>query len=116
MKTQIQGNNYNYEILSNNNTETNCFCIRAICKSNGRFSCINNLNTVLSELNVDYEDPKYVDSFWIIPEDEAKRFNEMSYQFLTDPGFVEYLEKRLDEDRMCGEWEDQIDDLNKASI
>jgi len=108
MKIQIQGNNYNYKIISNNNTEITCFCIKAICKPTDRFSCINNLNTVLSELNVDIEDPKYEDSSWTVTEKEAKNFYKTSYQFLTDPGFVEYLEKRLDEDRMCGEWENMI--------
>ncbi len=60
-KRLIQDKNYIFEIISHNGATEFCFFIRAIYKSTGRFSCINNLNTILSELGLG-DNEKYNDN------------------------------------------------------
>jgi hypothetical protein len=108
MITIIEGEKYNYEIVSENEDEDFCFFIKAIDKLTGRFSCINNLNAILSEFNVGIDDPKIEDSMWVLTKENARHLEKTAKQFLSDPLFRDYLEKRLDEDRMLGEWENQI--------
>ncbi|MDH5684293.1 MAG: hypothetical protein OEZ20_07510 [candidate division WOR-3 bacterium] len=62
MITKISGSKYSFEIVSEKNEQNFSFFIKAKSKSTGRFSCINNLNAVLSELNVNVNDPKFSDS------------------------------------------------------
>lgn len=104
MKT-IKGKKYDFKITCSENRGLFCFYIRAICKSSGRTSCINNLNAILSEFDIDGNDPKAADSTWMLSKIEAHYFVGNSKQFLTDTVFRNYLEKRLDEDRRLGEWE-----------
>ena len=56
MTILIHGRKYNFEIVSQNGRIDFCFFIRAICKSTKRTSCINNLNTILSEFNVEVDE------------------------------------------------------------
>jgi len=101
----IQGKSYDFEMVSQNECSNFCFFLRAICKSTKRTSCINNLNPILSEFNVDLDDPKYHDSSWVVTEKEAHRLKAKGKQFLSDSSFRDYIESRLDEDRALGEWE-----------
>lgn len=102
MKINIHGKKYNFEILA----ENNCFCIKAKHKSTKRFSCINNLNTILSELGIDmYSDSKYCDSRWILSKNGVRKFEKVAKKILSDKFFRNYLEEKLNEDRECGEWE-----------
>jgi len=101
MRINIHGKKYNFEILA----EDDCFYIKAKHKSTGRFSCVNNLNVILSELNVDMcHDNKYQDSWWILPKNEVRKFGKIAREVLLDKEFRSYLEEKLDEDRECGEW------------
>lgn len=108
MIIKIQWERYNFEIDSENGRRNVYFYIKAICKSTGRTSCINNLNAVLSELEVDPAKPKFEDSTWVVSRKEANSFINTAKKFLTDVVFLNYLEKRLDEDRACGEWENVL--------
>jgi len=101
----IQGKKYDFEIVSQNGRNDFCFFIRAICNSTKRTSCINNLNTILSEFNVEVDEPKYQDSSWVVTKKEAYRLAAKGKQFLSDSSFRDYIESRLDEDRTLGEWE-----------
>jgi len=101
MKRIIKSKKYNFKIVAANNY----FYIKAKHKSIRRFSCINNLNTILLELGVDVNDNKYQDSRWILSKNEVRKLGRISYELLSDTSFREYLEKKLDEDRKCGEWE-----------
>jgi len=101
----IQGSKYNFDIVSQNEGNDFCFFIRAICKSTKRTSCINNLNPILSEFNVEVDDPKYQDSSWVVTKKEACNLEAKGNQFLSDSSFRDYIESRLDEDRAVGEWE-----------
>ncbi|NQS97006.1 MAG: hypothetical protein HQ591_00985 [candidate division Zixibacteria bacterium] len=104
----IPGNKYNFEIVCQNCGESYQFYIRALCKSTGRYSCINNLNTILSELEIDTDDSNFEDSTWIVDQDEAKYFTRVTEEIITDITYRDYLEHRLDEDRILGEWENRI--------
>lgn len=101
----IQGKKYDFEIVSQNGRDDFCFFIRAICKSTKRTSCINNLNTILSEFDVEVDEPKYQDSSWVVTKKEAYRLEAKCKQFLSASSFRDYIESRLDEDRTLGEWE-----------
>ena len=111
MITEIEGEKYSYEIVSENEDEDSCFFIKAIHKLTGRYSCINNLNAILSEFNVGIDNPKNEDSMWIVTRKDARHLKETARQFLSDPSFRDYLEKQLDEDRTLGEWENEITTL-----
>jgi len=106
--TTIQGKKYNFEIVSYHRRIGFCFFIRAKCKSTGRFSCINNLNAILSELGVDLDDPKFADSMWVVTKNESHEFVKTAKEFLSNSYFLNYLERKLDEDREAGEWENVL--------
>ena len=100
----VEGKKYRLEVFSRDSG----FAIRAICKSSRRYSCINNLNTILSELGVDPEDPKFEDSWWELPTiEEAEELTDHAKELLRDRKFLFYLEGKLDEDRSYGEWENR---------
>lgn len=100
----IFGSKYRFEIVSYE-TVTDCFFIRAKCKFTGRFSCINNLNPILSKFNIDMNDAKAEDSMWRVTKSEAQNYVAIAKEFLSDTSFLTYLEDQLDEDRRLGEWE-----------
>ena len=104
----IKGQKYNFEIASYNGKEDFCFFIRAICKSTRRFSCINNLNAILSVFEIDVNDPKVADSMWVVTESMVYKFVDIMRQFLSDVSCLNYLERQLDEDRTLGEWENVL--------
>ena len=108
MITEIEGEKYNYEIVSENEDEDSCFFIKAMDKFTGRFSCINNLNAILSEFSIGIDDPKNEDSMWVLTKEDARHLGETARQILSDPSFRNYLEKQLDEDMTLGEWENKI--------
>lgn len=102
----IEGKKYIFNIGSDiNGDDTSCFFIRAIHKSNRKSSCINNLNAILSLLDVNIDDPKYNDSMWEVNKKEAKKFYNTAVEAISDTHFAQHLEKKLDEDREAGEWE-----------
>jgi len=105
MITTIEGKKYIFEILSQREGRDYCFFIRAQDKFSGRTSCINNLNTVLSEFGAGENDPRAADSTWTVAEEDDLYFVGIAKQFLSSSTFLEYLERKLDEDREFGEWE-----------
>jgi hypothetical protein len=104
MITTIKGKKYIFEILSQREGRDYCFFIRAQDKFSRRASCINNLNVVLSEFGVGENDPRAADSTWTVSEEEERYFVSIAKQFLSSSTFLEYLERKLDEDRALGEW------------
>jgi len=102
---RFSGNRYNYELTLDEDSNETLFMIRAVCKETGRFSSINNLNAMLGEFDLEPDNPEYEDSFWIIDRSRAEELFRTTECLLSDRQFVVYLEKRLDEDRMYGEWE-----------
>lgn len=102
---ELPGINYNFKIIAGKKGKERIFSIRAVDKLTGRYSSINNLNSVLGELEVDIEDSRYYDSIWIVKNSEIDRLKSKVQCLFKNPCYLEYLEKCLDEDRECGEWE-----------
>jgi len=105
MKRSFGGRKYDYQIMLDDDARLCGFSILAICKQTGRCSSINNLNQMLSELDVNPDNPKYEDSAWVLPAKEAKRLYRKVVSIFSIPSFPEFLERFLDDDRSCGEWE-----------
>jgi hypothetical protein len=101
MIINIRGKKYNFKIL----VEKQLFYIKAKHKLTRSTSCINNLNIILSELGIDVNDNRFVNSFWIISQKGARKFAKIAKELLSDKSFRNYIEEKLDEDRKCGEWE-----------
>ena|SRR3972149_539843 len=102
MRRIIHGNRYDFRIVSNARE----FYIQATDKFSLRCSCINNLNPILSELvHEQTYNTQFDNSRWAVSEEEGEGFANTAVEFLSDNGFRLYIESKLDEDRMAGEWE-----------
>ncbi|MDP2918864.1 MAG: hypothetical protein Q8O43_01420 [Dehalococcoidia bacterium] len=99
---------YDFEIHIKKEHRCATFSIRAIYKSTGAFSSINNMNVILDVLGVEGSNPKYADSLWVLTNREADHYENVITRQLSSPDFVNYLEGKLDEDRECGEWANSI--------
>ena len=105
--TIISGDNYRFEIATGTKGRERIFYIRAYDNRTGRFSSINNLNTILSELEIDVDNPRYYDSLWEVKESEISCLKNKTITLLSDPMFRRFLEYKLDEDQDCEEWENK---------
>ncbi|TSC74866.1 MAG: hypothetical protein G01um101433_985 [Parcubacteria group bacterium Gr01-1014_33] len=101
MKTTIKGQSYNFCIVANGMR----FYIKALHRASSRFSFINNLNTILSEFNINVDDKRVSESQWLIPKKQGGLFFKKAVEFLLSRNSRSYIERKLDEDRECGEWE-----------
>lgn len=102
MEKVIGGRKYDFYIVGTGRR----FFIKAVCKTSGRYSCINNPNAIISELKITQNDFKYYDSMWTTKN--AYNFYRKIVSFLSDKFSLEYVEDKLDEDRLYGEWENKI--------
>lgn len=105
MIINIQGGKYFFNIVSQSNRQLVSFYIRATCKLTKRTSCINNLNPLLSEFNIDSANRRFADSTWEVSKKEAGHFINTAKEIFSSKSFLNFLEDRLDEDRIVGEWE-----------
>lgn len=103
MKTIIKGQNYNFCVVA----DRFGFYIKALHLASSRFSFINNLNAVLSEFNIDTDDKKVSESQWIISEKQNGFFFQKAIKLLWNKNSRDYIERKLNEDRKCGEWENR---------
>jgi hypothetical protein len=101
MKTIIRGEKYIFYVVEDGFR----FYIKALHLASSRFSFINNLNIVLSEFNIGADNKKGSESQWIISKRQSGGFFKKATGFLLGESNRNYIEKRLDEDRGCGEWE-----------
>lgn len=101
MKTIIKGQNYNFCIVAGENR----FYIEAIHATSCRFSYINNLNVILSALDIEENDKKVSESQWCVSQKQSRIFFEKVIKFLSNKHSRNFVEKQLDEDRQLGEWE-----------
>ena len=102
----INGGKYIIEVLTRSvNFNEYLFCINAKCIHTGLFSSINNLNAILSELDIGIDDPLVEDSSWIVKKDDVIKYKQIIESSLSDPIYLKYLEKQLDLDRELSEWE-----------
>jgi hypothetical protein len=108
MITRFSGKRYDFEIHTEEEGCYSTFYIRAICKDTGKYSSINNLNTILDVLGVDINKPTYGDSSWVVTSKEAEHLGNITKRGLSSPLFKDYLECQLDEDKDCGEWTNML--------
>ena len=103
MEKIIKGQNYNFCIVADRVK----FYIEAVHIASLRFSFINNLNTVLSEFNINIDNGKASKSQWLVSKKQSKLFFKKAVKFLSNKPFRNYIEKKLNEDRKYGEWENR---------
>jgi len=103
MKTIIKGQNYNFCVVADGLR----FYIEAIHLFSSRFSFINNLNVVLSEFGVKIDDKRVSESQWATSKRKSSVFFKKATEFLLNDSSRNYIEKKLDEDRECDEWENR---------
>lgn len=101
MRTVIKGQNYNFFVVADGLK----FYIKALHKASCRFSFINNLNTILSEFNIGIDNKMASESQWLIPKKQSDVFFRKPTMLLLNKDSRDYIEKKLDEDRKCSEWE-----------
>lgn len=101
MKTVIKGQNYNFCVVADGWR----FYIRALHLASLRSSFINNLNAILSEFNISVNNKKVSESQWVTSERQSCLFFRKATKFLLSKISRDYIERKLDEDRECGEWE-----------
>lgn len=81
------------------------FSIRALHNKTKRYSSINNLNCILSHLNINADNPKFFDGSWELSKNEVNSLVKKTIDLLRDKKFLKYLENQLNLDRSLGEWE-----------
>jgi hypothetical protein len=102
IEKNIAGNGYNFRVVA----ERGDFAIEATHLGTLRYSSICNLNAMLSAINLDPEDnPRFEDSRPDLTFREEKHFFKKAVRILSDDKFCDYIEWKLDEDRLYGEWE-----------
>lgn len=106
LKEKIVGNKYDFIIkLSSFEKEYN-FEIKTLCKKDNSKSGIVNLNCIIDELIVPIINIMPVDSsICIRNEMKAYLLYSTTVSYFKEVSWIEYLEKCLDDDRSCGEWE-----------
>jgi len=100
MRKLISGKDYNFHIV----VDQRQFYIEAIHINSTRFSFINNLNPILSEIDIDINDARVSESQWDIPIRKSKAYFKQTVEFLSDKYFRNYIEKTLTDDRELSEW------------
>ena len=106
---KTEGNKYNFILKTTDAEIKNDFSILAINKKTYLCSSINNLNLILSELEIDCQSAswrnQFDDSSWILPYGLAKSLFYKAKNLFSDIDFLAFLESYLDLDREEGEWE-----------
>jgi len=97
----INGHKYNFEIHAADGR----FFIKAICRKSGRFSCITNMNIILSNLGV--AGKRYYDTSWNLSMKECNLFAKKVIELFSER-FIGNIETACEEDRACGEWENKL--------
>lgn len=102
---KTEGNRYSFRLQTTNTRIESDFSILAIDKKTNLCSSINNLNLILSELEINCQDCRFDDSSWVLPNKSAEYLCCKAKDLLSDMEFLKSLEDYLDLDRKEGEWE-----------
>jgi hypothetical protein len=105
MNKLIEGKEYFLEIVYEPYKHKVLFFIKAKNKLNNSYSYINNLNCILSLFEIDLENYLTSESQWYINKNRAKAYLKILIDALNNTDFLTFLEHKLVEDRLCGEWE-----------
>jgi len=104
MRKIINGKRYKFIISLVKHRNNFYFDVEAINLKNKTHSFINNVNYIISGLNVDIDDCDKMESNWEVEESEGKKFFKKAIGFISDNVFRKYLEKQLNLDQELGEW------------
>jgi len=106
------GDRYLFEVESTSIARGFAFVITAIDRSSGKRSHVNNLNGILSEFDLDEDDPRTEESHWWVSMKEIERFQVRAGEMLRSKYQLRQIESTLDEDRMLGEWSNTRQEWN----
>lgn len=109
------GDRYLFEIESVPVARRFVFTITAIDRKSGRRSHVNNLNGILSQFDLDEEDPRYEESDWLVSAKENEQFRVRAGEVFRSKYQLGQIEATLDEDRMLGEWANLREEWNPAN-
>lgn len=104
MRRKINGKRYEFIINFFKHRNNFYFEIEATDLQNKTHSFINNLNYVLSELDITINDNEKMESSWKVKEKEGKIFFQKTINFMSDKESLRYLENQLNLDQELGEW------------
>lgn len=105
METIIKGNRYNYKIFNTQlNEENSFFSIKAIHKQSRRSSYITTVNIVLSNLDVNSEEPRFWESDWVVNKKEAMKLSKNAKGLFSNKKYLPFVENYLNFDRKESEW------------
>lgn len=105
MLFEAEGKKYSFALEKADGEIESCLSILAIDKKTKLCSSINNLNFVLSSLDISYQDYRFADSSWILPNKLAEDLFHQARCMLSDKEYLLLLEAYVDLDREEGEWE-----------
>lgn len=105
MTYKTEGNDYDFRLEITNTGIESGFSILAIDKKTKQCSSINNLNLILSELDINDRDCRFADSSWVLPHKLGNHLFCRAKKLLSDTELLKFLEDYLDLDREEGEWE-----------
>ncbi len=103
----LHGSRYDFVVEAAPSNGHFLFHLRAIDRATGRWSIINSVNAVKSELLAEKHDLSascWSETLWGVTPDECARLVIKAVQLLTDQYGLERIEAALDEDRAEGEW------------
>jgi hypothetical protein len=106
------GDKYLFEVESTPIAKGFAFVITAIHRSSGRRSHVTNLNGILSEFDLDEDDPRTEESDWWVSTREIDPFQVRAGEMLRSKYMLKQIESTLDEDRMLGEWSNTRQEWN----
>ncbi|CAG0990089.1 hypothetical protein ANRL2_03116 [Anaerolineae bacterium] len=98
------GDKYLFEVESVPIAKGFVFTITAIDRNTGKRSHVNHLNGILSEFDIDEDDPRYEESSWWVATKEIEKFRVCAGEMLRSKAHLKQIEATLDEDRSLGEW------------
>ncbi len=101
------GLKYSFEVESHPMKDKFIFTITAVHKQSKRYSRINTLNQVLAEFKIEANNSRMNESEWLLSKRESRDFMKIASHLFNSNKRLRFFDSKLDEDRKCGEWENQ---------
>ena len=109
MKEEIKGVRYNYIVALNKEGKDFCFQIFSLHKESQRKSSITNLNWILSEIISSIIDIEKVEDSWVyLNKEKCEKLFDVALANFNNKAWINYLEAELDEDRVNGGWNSNV--------
>ena len=87
------------------------FEVKAVDKLTRRYSFVNNMNGLIGELVKDddiFYDTMFGETTWDGTVGQVREWFTQAKDLFSDSSYLAYFEKFLDDDRLAGEWGNQI--------